>query len=753
MALDVRMAPAAVVVWLVTALLAERPAAWSVRLSLSAAVLALLMCAAITIGKRYRTMWAIYTGRVVLICVVFAIGAAANIGIRVALVDHSPYQELAAQTETATIEASVVAEPRIVHIHGQSRTIYDVHLRSARTASRHIDGAGSATAFGADESATLRAGQRVRMRVRFKEPRSSADVATLTVMTVEQIRDGPWWWTASSAVRDAIAEAAAAGPTDGARIVPALIDGDQTRVDDVMHEDFRRSGLLHVMVVSGAKLTIVLASLLVIGQLCGIRRHGRWILGVVAIAAFVVLARPEPSVLRAAAMGIVTLAAVGYGGRSGIRCLCWGLIGLVLFDPWLARSIGFTLSVCATAGILIVAPILARRLATWMPFPLALLIAVPFAAQLACTPALAALSDEVSLVAVPANLLAAPVVAPATIGGLAAGLLWMCWHPLAYPIAVAADLGAAWVVLVARRASTLPGAVADWSQPWWVLIPACLVIIVLACWSAKYAAVLVGACAACVLLIWKPPATGWPPTGWNMVACDVGQGDATVLSVSARTAVVIDAGPEPGPVDQCLQRLGVDHIALMVFTHDHLDHTGGWDGVRRGRTVDGVLVGPSGADVSARASSAVAGDSFSAGSVTATILWPPPDWIVGGTDGTSVNNASLVMKVTTPELTMLLTGDIETEAQRRLTAQSEDLRADVLKMPHHGSARQSQRFFTAVQARFTTVSSGADNDYGHPAAAALRFARSQNMHPLRTDRHGDIAIVEEDGKTRAVTRR
>src|SRR5699024_12329555 len=98
-------------------------------------------------------------------------------------------------------------------------------------------------------------------------------------------------------------------------------------------------GRAHVMVVSGAELTIVLAFLLIVGQLCGIRNHGRWVLGAVAIVSFVLLARTEPSVLRAAAMGVVTLAAVGYGGRSGVRCLCWGLIDLLLMAPWLGGSI------------------------------------------------------------------------------------------------------------------------------------------------------------------------------------------------------------------------------------------------------------------------------------------------------------------------------------------------------------------------------------------------------------------------------
>lgn len=779
MPVDLRMAPAAVAAWLTTALLAERAPSMALR---AAAVFAALGCLAAfaALAKRHHEPIATLA-RVLLVVLVIAGAAALNVGLRSSAIAQSPYRDLAEKELSATVEATVVAEPALVDVHGRLTTIFELKLASAEHGSQRVTGSGTVTAFGDDDAAGLRAGQRVRMRARFAPPDSTAEVATISVMDIERVRAGPWWWTGSSAVRDAIADAAASGPTVGSRIVPALVDGDQSRVGDLMHEDFRRSGLLHVMVVSGAKLTIVLAFLLIVGQLCGIRKHGRWVLGAVAIVSFVLLARTEPSVLRAAAMGVVTLAAVGYGGRSGVRCLCWGLIALLLMDPWLGRSIGFTMSVCATAGIVLVAPPLARRMATWMPYWLAMIIAVPFAAQLACTPIIAAFSGEISLVAVLANVLAAPAVVPATVGGLGAGLMWLIWPALAYPIAVVANVCATWVVTVARHASAMAGGVVEWTQPWWILVPACIAVIAAVWWCAGHASVLIGVCAACLLLMWKPPAPGWPPDDWLMVACDVGQGDATVLHAGNGSAIVIDAGPDPGPVDRCLKRLGIERVPVMIFTHDHADHTGGWHGVRRGRTVERVLVGPSGSPLSggrgdsqhgdaddvgngddADIVSVAAGDMFRAGSLNGTVLWPPPDWTVGGEDGTSINNASVVVRVEAPQASVLLPGDIETEAQRQLeTRQLETgqlqsaggLKSDVLKMPHHGSARQSQGFFEATSARLVTVSAGQDNDYGHPTRDALELARRTQMRIVRTDRHDDIAVVADDGQLRVVTRR
>src|SRR5699024_4561211 len=224
----------------------------------------------------------------------------------------------------------------------------------------------------------------------------------------------------------------------------------------------------------------------------------------------------------------------------------------------------------------------------------------------------------------------------------------------------------------------------------------------------------------------------------------------------------------------------------MIFTHDHADHTGGWHGVRRGRTVERVLVGPSGSPLSggrgdsqhgdaddvgngddADIVSVAAGDMFRAGSLSGTVLWPPPDWTVGGDDGTSIINASVVVRVEAPQTSVLLPGDIETEAQRQLESgqlesgqlesgqlqPSSGLKSDVLKMPHHGSARQSQRFFEETSARLVTVSAGQDNDYGHPTRDALELARRTHMRIVRTDRHDDIAVVADDGQLRVVTRR
>jgi len=104
-------------------------------------------------------------------------------------------------------------------------------------------------------------------------------------------------------------------------------------------------------------------------------------------------------------------------------------------------------------------------------------------------------------------------------------------------------------------------------------------------------------------------------------------------------------------------------------------------------------------------------------------------------------------------LRVLLTGDVEPPGQRALLSAGTDLRAQVLKVPHHGSARQERAFFAATGATVAVTSSGVDNDYGHPAAGTLQLARSLGMTVLRTDQHGTAAIVWRQGKLAAVTQR
>ena len=173
---------------------------------------------------------------------------------------------------------------------------------------------------------------------------------------------------------------------------------------------------------------------------------------------FVALCRTEPSVLRAAAMGLVALAALGSGSRAaGVRNLAVASMILLLVDPFLSRSIGFALSVLACAGIVWWARSWTVIMNRWLPLIIAESIAVPLAAQLATVPVVAAISERVSVAGLVANALAGPFVGPATVLGFAAAGASL----ISGTLAAVFGFGAAWsaqvIIWIATIGSQLPG--------------------------------------------------------------------------------------------------------------------------------------------------------------------------------------------------------------------------------------------------------------------------------------------------------
>ena len=290
--------------------------------------------------------------------------------------------------------------------------------------------------------------------------------ATLSTHDPPEVTAGPDpWWRVSSRLRAALRRSVSELPPDRRALVPALVDGDDAGLDPALQDDFRTTGLTHLLAVSGTNLTLVVGFALVVAR--WLRVRGRWlyVVGAAGIAGFVLVARAEPSVLRAAVMGTVALVGMGANGRDrGTRALGVATVVLLLLDPGLATAIGFGLSVLATAGILLLAPGWRDALSRWLPRWLAEAVAVPAAAQLACTPLIAAISGQVSLVAVLANLLAAPAVGPATVLGLLGGLLTLVAPPIGRLVGATAGWCVAWIIEVARQMAALPTPAVGWGS-------------------------------------------------------------------------------------------------------------------------------------------------------------------------------------------------------------------------------------------------------------------------------------------------
>ncbi|MFJ7626242.1 ComEC/Rec2 family competence protein [Streptomyces sp. NPDC097595] len=570
------------------------------------------------------------------------------------------------------------------------------------------------------------------------------------------------------------------GP-DARALLPGLVVGDTSRVTPELHDAFRATDLTHLMAVSGSNLGILLVLLIgPPGRALRVERGGlaprlgislrmTALLGGGLTLAFVLVCRPEPSVLRAAACGLITLLAIGTGRRRTlIPALCAAVLLLVLYDPWLARSYGFVLSVLATGALLTLAPrwseALCRRR---VPPRLAEALAAAAAAQAVCSPVVVLLASRVSLVAVPCNLLAEFAVAPATVLGFAALALAPVAMPAAGLLATVAGWPAGWIASVARTGAALLAAVIL------VLVPAVR-------WAGRRPWVCSATALLLVLAVLRPVPltrvlTGWPPPGWAFAMCDVGQGDALVLAAGRGSGVVVDAGPDPRPVDRCLRELGVSRVPLLLLTHFHADHVRGLPGVLRGRAVGAIettsldeppeqaaFVRRTAAGAGVPVVRAAPGERRRIGELDWQVLWPPGKVSAGAVPAAGSvpydvpqdpNDASVTLLVRTGGLTLLLPGDLEPAAQRALLLSHPELpRVDVLKVAHHGSAYQDSALLRAVRPRFALVSVGRDNPYGHPAPRTVDALAGQGAVVLRTDRDGAIAVTGAGSGLRAVGR-
>ncbi|GAA0963655.1 ComEC/Rec2 family competence protein [Kribbella koreensis] len=705
-------------------------------------------------------------------------------GLQVERLQAGPVMDLAQSGAAVKVRLKVVGDPAVRSTPGSRRPPYVV----VRATVEEVSGRGTATrvrtpvlVIGSVQWKAVRFGQHVEATGRLGSVDKGGEVAAmLSSRVAPRVLDEPaWWLKAAERVRAGLRQAVAGEPEAVRGLVPALVMGDESALPPELADDFKTTGLTHLSAVSGTNLTLLLAFVLPLARLLGVRARGLTVVGLAMVVVFVVLARPQPSVLRAAVMGLVALAAMaGSGGtRRAARSLSVAVIALLLIDTSLARSAGFALSVLATAGIVLLGPTWRDALAHWMPVRFAEAVACPLAAQLACTPVVAWLSGQVSMVAVAANLLAGPAVGPATILGFGTAGVALLSADLARLLGWLAGWPARWIILVAQKGADLPGASSSWPATVIgiaVLTALCLSLVIgLHRILARPIAMLLALVLLAVVILRPIRSLGWPPAGWLMVACDVGQGDGLVLHAGRSTAVVVDTGPDPTAIDRCLRQLDVKYVPVVVLTHFHADHAGGLAGVLRGRTVGEIEVTPYfsppaeykrvlqlAAQHGIPIRTVTYQEKRTVGPVSWTSLWPARVPALTGKssktstdEGSPENNASIALMTEVAGLRLLLTGDLEPESQRAVLATGADLRADVLKVPHHGSGQQDPTFIAATRARLAVISAGLNNDYGHPAPRTLDLLTHQGMKIARTDTSGSIAVLAPDHQLAITTSR
>jgi competence protein ComEC len=549
-------------------------------------------------------------------------------------------------------------------------------------------------------------GQKIRVSAKVLKSKERRVAALLIVsQKVEALTPPSKWAQSLATIRLGLRQATGTG--DAGALIPGMVIGDVSKQSVDFKNDMRRSGLTHLVAVSGANFAIVSSFVLWGMQFFFRRINHRLIATAISLTAFIALVRPSPSVLRAAAMAAVLLFAHGRRqGRDSLPALGFAIGAVVIADPFQARDPGFALSVLATAGLLLLAPKIKPKI-----------LAPPIAAMVFCAPVIVSLSGYVSPMSILANLLAAPAVTPITIVGFIAALISPIAPPISGALIFLIKPFAAWIAWVARWSSQYP--VFTLKTGIYGFIAAALIVAAFYFGRAKFVALFL------IVVISISWLQRFPAGDWQIANCDVGQGDALVINLKNQRGIVIDVGPDPQLMDRCLRQLGITEIPLLILTHIHADHVGGLQGVKKNRKVGTTWFGNINAGTHARIDG-----------IDIDVKWPQ-----GSEFDSNPNNSSIAATFTSPDFTLFAAGDIEPPVQAQLLSRIG--KVDIYKVAHHGSRYQDFDLLRELSPAVAIISVGATNSYGHPAPSTISALTQLHAKVLRTDIDGAVAIRAE----------
>lgn len=548
-----------------------------------------------------------------------------------------------------------------------------------------------------------------------------------------------------------------------AGVLVALAIGDQRAIPESQWAVFNRTGVSHLISISGLHVT-AFAALAGSFVLACVRRWP-WLtariparkiavaVGALLAAAYVLLAGAEVPAVRTLAMLVVT--AIGlWLGRPGTACCVWlwSLVAVLSIDPWAGVAPGFWLSFGAV-GLLLYAG--SRRLDAprskgWrarIGRMLAEATRTQWVVTIGLVPGTLALFQQVSLVSAIANAFAIPivtaVVVPLALTGIVVPWDGVWW--LAHAVLRGLMLALEWL-------ATLPSAA--WAShaplPWTLAVALAGVLLLLA--PRGVPGRFLGAAWLVPMLVVLPPRP--PPGSARITALDVGQGLAVIVE-TATHALVYDTGPRQSETSDAggrlivpaLRALGIRALDALVVSHQDLDHSGGALSILAAVPARALWSSlPVEHPIVVRAASqgtvrrCEPGQSWTWDGVRFAVLHPP---LVSYAEDVKTDDRSCVLRIEASGRAALIAGDIEARGEALLLReQPQSLRADVLVVPHHGSRTSSTAAFIAgVAPRVAIVAAGYRNRFGHPRADVVARYQRAGASVLRTDRDGAIAVT------------
>jgi competence protein ComEC len=545
-------------------------------------------------------------------------------------------------------------------------------------------------------------------------------------------------------------------------VIAGIVLGEDEGLSEDLRTRFRASGLYHLLAVSGQNVALIAGGALAVAWLVGLSRLVGEVAALAAIVGYVLAVGWQPSVVRAGVAGsLVSLAWLAARPKDRWYFLLVGAVVLLAWNPYSLLDAGFQLSFAAVAAIFVVVPRLQSGLAGYpVPRSLAEVVAVSGACGIATAPILLTQFGAVPIYSIPANALAAPVVAPLLGLALVTAMVAPVLPSLAAVLAWANGWLAAYLAGCARLVGGLPYASAPARTALGVIGVGLLLVLLASRLRPPRAPRL-----AVLILLAMLVAGGWhlrggsaglpPPAGLRITFLDVGQGDGVLLQVR-EGAVLVDEGAPEADVAGQLRDLGLRSLSMIVLTHPQRDHVGGaakvLERLQVGSILDPAIPAESRDERAALAVAsrrhvrvivARAGEGFRIGALRLRVLWPDGP----GPPGDDPNNHAIVLLASYGQVDALLTADAESDVTGHLHAPP----VEILKVAHHGSDDPGlPRLLEQIHPRVAVISVGSHNDYGHPTASTIAtLAEAPGLAVYRTDRDGRV-VVESDGQAMTV---
>ena len=569
-------------------------------------------------------------------------------------------------------------------------------------------------------------------------------------------------------------------PEREAALARGFVLGQDDAIDETTTEDFRDSGLSHLLAVSGQNIVLLGMLAIPFMALAGLGPRARIGVVVVLIVIYVPLTGAGASIQRAGIMGLAGLAAVA-ASRPGSRLYALTLAAVLTLalNPRASSDIGWQLSFAAVLGIFLLAGSLQRRIEVllgnggWRS-GLAGGIAVTLAATIATGPLIAFQFERFPMTTLGANLLALPAVAPAMWLGMMSAALGQISDHLAVPLNLINSMLLGYIAQIAAWCASPSWAVLEVRVGGITRLAMLYATLALVClaflgWftprrlgrdrppeaasrARRIALVAVALCIAAGAFVSVAGLgndrreLGVPPSGGARIeVLDVGQGDAILVRPDGEAPVLVDGGPPGGDLEGALESAGADRLSAVILTHGDLDHYGGLTEIFGRIDVDRLLFDGApeallaqAREAGAEASRIAQGRSITTGPVRMEVLWPPVRTPASAAAAVEdPNSRSVVIELSVNGFEMLLTGDAESEAAPFATGA-----VDVLKVAHHGSDDTGlPALLAAAGPELAILSSGEDNPFGHPTPATLGALAEAGVATARTDKQGTISLV------------